>query len=271
MYFGTSATGVVTDIGAGVTKVKPGDRIMAMWGDISDINTVNEHDARLLGNVSPLLAQCIEAAFVSFHCVRESNVRYGDAVVIVGLGALGLIAVRIAQQSGAQQVIAIDPVPGRRRMAEQLGATATFDPMGKPDVAEAVHDLTGGHGADVSIELSGTYPGLATAIRCTRMTGTVCSSGFYRGEAKGIFFGREYHHNQLNMIVPHGCGGSQPPRDYPRWDDARAYDAILSMMATGKMDVTAIVNPVVNTTEAVHIFRRMRDEADSIAKFAVQF
>ena len=55
-----------------------------------------------------MLALCVEAAFVSFHCVRESHVRYGDAVVIVGLGALGLIAVRIAQQAGAGQVIAID-------------------------------------------------------------------------------------------------------------------------------------------------------------------
>jgi threonine dehydrogenase-like Zn-dependent dehydrogenase len=86
-----------------------------------------------------------------------------------------------------------------------------------------------------------------------------------------VYFGREYHHNQLTMIVPHGCGNSGPGRDYPRWDDRRAYDAILSMMRDGKMDVAPIVNPVVSVNDAPDIFRRMRDEADSIAKFAVKF
>lgn len=271
MAFGTTATGVVTDVGAEVKTVRRGDRVVAMWGDIRESNTVDEHNVRPLGEVDPLLALCVEPAFVSLHCVRESNVRYGDAVVIVGLGALGLIAVRIAQQSGAGQVIAIDPVVGRRRLAEQLGASATLDPRGKEDAAKIVHELTGGAGADVSIELSGTYPGLATAIRCTRMTGTVCTSGFYRGEARSVYFGREYHHNQLTMIVPHGCGTSGPARDYPRWDDRRAVDAILSMMQAGKMNVAPIVNPVVSTVDAVDIFRRMRDEADVIAKFAVTF
>jgi len=271
MSFGTSATGVVTDVGSAVKSVRPGDRVIAQWGDIRESNTVDEHNVRLLGDLDPPLALCVEAAFVSFHCVRESQVRYGDVVVVVGLGALGLIAVRIAQQAGAGQVIAIDPVAGRRRLAEQLGATTTLDPTGSDDVAKIVHEFTGGPGADVSIELSGAYAGLATAIRCTRMTGTVCSSGFYRGEARGIYFGREYHHNQLTMIVPHGCGGSGPARDYPRWDDNRAFDAILSMMRQGKMDVAAIVNPVVGVEDAPDIFRRMRDESDQIAKFAVRF
>jgi threonine dehydrogenase-like Zn-dependent dehydrogenase len=271
LSFGTSAVGTVTEVGSEVKTVRPGDRVIAMWGDICQSNTVEERNVRPLGEVDPLLALCVESAFVSFHCVRESNVRYGDCVVVVGLGALGLIAVRIAQQSGAGQVIAIDPVAGRRRMAKKLGASAALDPRGPDDVAKIVHDLTGGAGADVSIELSGAYPGFATAIRCTRMTGTVCTSGFYRGEAKSIYFGREYHHNQLTMIVPHGCGNSGPARDYPRWDDRRAFDAILSMMGSGKMDVASIVDPVVGMDDAPDIFRRLRDEADSIAKFAVKF
>jgi threonine dehydrogenase-like Zn-dependent dehydrogenase len=232
---------------------------------------VAEKDIRLLGEVDPLAALCTEGAFVSFHCIRESNVRYGDAVAIVGLGALGLIAVQMAKQAGAAQVIAMDPVVGRRRLAEKLGATATLDPRGRDDIAKVVHDITGGAGADVSIELSGTYPGLETAIRCTRMCGMVCASGFYRGEAKSVFFGREFHHNQLTMIVPHGCGIAGPGRDFPRWDDRRAYDAVLAAMATGRLDIAAIVNPVVGVNDAPDIFRRMRDEADSIAKFAVKF
>jgi threonine dehydrogenase-like Zn-dependent dehydrogenase len=103
------------------------------------------------------------------------------------------------------------------------------------------------------------------------LAGTVCAAGFYRGEAKSVFFGREFHHNRLNVIVPHGCGGGHPPRDFPRWDGNRAFDAIFHLMRQGKLNVAPIINPVVGRPEAADLFRRMRDEPDRIVKFGVKF
>jgi threonine dehydrogenase-like Zn-dependent dehydrogenase len=270
LSFGTAATGIVRDVGPGVTRFKPGDRVAAVNVDIRDSNTTGEGNVRPLGDLDPLLALSAEPAYVAFHCVRESNVRFGETVCIVGLGALGLIAVKMARVGGAEKVIAVDMSPGRRALAKKLGADVTLDPRAG-DVALAVHEATGGAGVDVAIELSGNPAGLATAIRCARVAGTVCAAGFYRTDAAGIWLGREFHHNRLTMIVPHGCGFGHPPRDFPRWNEMRAYDAIFAMMRSGRLDLPGLIDPVVGRDQALDMFRRSRDEPDKIVKFAVKF
>ena len=71
--------------------------------------------------------------------------------------------------------------------------------------------------------------------------------------------------------MPHGCGGGHRPRDYPRWDTRRTFDALYQLMRRGKLNVAPIINPVVGRSEAVDLFRRMRDEPDRIVKLAVKF
>lgn len=267
--FGTTATGVVTDVGEHVTEFAPGDRVVAL-ADICDLNTVNVDSAWPLGDLDPLSALCVEPAYVAFHCIRESGVRYGDTVAIVGLGALGQIAVQIARQAGAARVVGIDLSAGRRDIAHELGADLVIDPsVGDP--ALQLRRLLGSPGADVAIELTGVPAALNSAIRCVRVTGTVCAAGFYRGEGRGLFLGRESHHNRITIIVPHGCGWGHEPRDWPRWDRARAYEVLLDQMRSGRLDLAKIISPVVGVDEAPDLFRRTRDEPDKIIKFAVEF
>jgi threonine dehydrogenase-like Zn-dependent dehydrogenase len=73
-------------------------------------------------------AVCLDPAEFAFAAVRDGHVRIGDAVAVSGMGAIGLMVVQLARLAGASQVIAIDPLPSRRAIAEQLGATATLDP-----------------------------------------------------------------------------------------------------------------------------------------------
>ncbi len=61
------------------------------------------------------IALCIEPAYVAFHAVRAAWFRYGDQVAVIGLGVIGLLAVRMAVQSGAQTIYAVDTLPGRRK------------------------------------------------------------------------------------------------------------------------------------------------------------
>lgn len=268
--FGTAATGVVTEVGSAVTRWKAGDEIVAMSSDIREINTVGQHDVYAADGLDAVQSLCAEPAYVAFHAIRESSVRYGDAVVVVGLGALGLIAVRMARESGAQHVTAIDLSAGRRAMAKQYGADLVLDPR-QGDAALAVHKALGGAGADVAIEISGSYTALETAIRCVRVAGTVCSAGFYQGDARGLWLGREWHHNRLEMVVPHGCGWGHPPRDFPRWDTRRAYEAIFTQMRRGQLDLPGLINPVVSPENATDLFRLCRDTPDKVIKFAVDF
>ena len=266
---GTSGVGTVEAVGAGVTRWKAGDRVLGRM-DIAETNILAEDHAWELGTIEPELALCIEPAYVTFHCLRESNFRYGDTAVVFGLGALGLLAIRMARAAGAEKVFAIDPLPGRRAMALSYGAHAAFDPRHE-DVALAVHRGTGGAGVDVAIELSGVIPALQDAIRCCRIGGTVCSAGFYQRDAAGLWLGREWHHNRLTMVVPHGCGWGHPPRDVPRWDSLRAHEAIVSLMRQGTLTAPGIINPVVGMDEVNDVYRLIRDEPERVVKYAVRF
>ncbi len=268
-HSGTSGVGTVIEIGSEVSRWAVGDRVFGLM-DIRETNVCSEDSLWALESVDPMLALCIEPAYVAFHTVRESQVRFGSSVAVIGLGALGLLAVRMARLSGAEHLFAVDPLPARRAWAAEHGADAVFDP-GEDDVALAIHDRTGKHGVDVAIELSGAYPGLATAIRSVRVGGTVCSAGFYQREAQGMWLGREWHHNRLTLVVPHGCGWGHPPRDYPRWDEQRAYGCIARMMQEGKFSAPGLIKPVISLDEGPEVFHLIRDRPNEVIKYAVRF
>ncbi|MGC9348312.1 MAG: zinc-dependent alcohol dehydrogenase [Anaerolineae bacterium] len=268
-HAGTTGVGTVTEVGSAVERWQVGDEVFGLM-DVRETNVVNQDRIWPLDGIDPKLALCIEPAYVAFHAVRESQVRFGDSVVVIGLGALGLLAVRMAAATGVERLFAVDLLPNRRAWAAENGADAVFDPT-EVDVGLEVHQATGGEGADVAIELSGVYAGLASAIRSVRVGGTICSAGFYQREAHGLWLGREWHHNRLKMIVPHGCGWGHPPRDYPLWDEQRAYDTLASLMRQGKLTAPGLITPVVSLDEATGVFDIIRDHPEKVIKYAVRF
>jgi len=82
----------------------------------------------------------------------------GDIVVVMGAGGLGLHAVAMAKEMGAHQVIALDRLDNRLRLAEEFGADASIN-VEEYDTAPArvqrVMELTNGRGADIVMELVG--------------------------------------------------------------------------------------------------------------------
>jgi threonine dehydrogenase-like Zn-dependent dehydrogenase len=266
---GTTGVGTIVAVGENVTRWRIGDKVFGLM-DVRETNVCDEKRIWPLGTIDPHDALCIEPAYVSFHCIRESNVRYGDTVAVIGLGALGLLAVRMAHEAGAETIMAIDPLAARRELALKLGADHALDPLNS-DAALEAHRLTGNAGVDVAVELSGVYTGLQMAIRCTRVGGTVCSAGFYQGEANSLWLGREWHHNRLTMIVPHGCGWGHHPRDYPRWDGQRAYDTIASLMSKGQLSGMGLVNVTVPFEDGTGILHMIHKQPEKVVKYAVQF
>jgi threonine dehydrogenase-like Zn-dependent dehydrogenase len=266
---GTTGVGIVEEVGSGVTRWRPGDRVLGLMKVASE-NICAETDLWELGSIDPLQALCIEPAYVSIHSVRESQIRWGDTVAVVGLGAIGLIAVAMAYGAGANFVIAVDPLEKRRAWALEHGAVAAIDPLAE-NAPLRVHELTHGLGADGTIEASGRYEALEVAIKSTRMRGTVCSAGFYQGESHGLWLGREWHHNRLTMIVPHGCGWAHEPRDYPRWHGHRAYDVIVDMLRQKRLDLSGLIDPLVAIEEMPDVFRRIEQDPGTVIKYGVRF
>jgi 2-desacetyl-2-hydroxyethyl bacteriochlorophyllide A dehydrogenase len=105
---------------------------------------------------------------------QRADIPAGGTVVVLGLGAVGLCAVRAAVALGAGQVLAADPVAGRRALAAGSGAT----PIEGPTV-EAVLEATHGRGAHSVIDAVALDATLDDAFACVRPGGTVSVIGVH--------------------------------------------------------------------------------------------
>ncbi len=100
----------------------------------------------------------------------------GDIVAVYGTGAVGLSAVIAASQRNPSQLIAIDLVDERLRLAEEFGATATIN-AGTEDVAARLAELTGGRGVSLSFDTTGSPRVARGAIDAASVRGTVLVCG----------------------------------------------------------------------------------------------
>jgi S-(hydroxymethyl)glutathione dehydrogenase/alcohol dehydrogenase len=104
-----------------------------------------------------------------------AGVRPGETVCVVGCGGVGLAAVNAAKIAGAGRIIACDPVPEKRELAQKLGATDVVD-AGAELAAEKVVELTKG-GVDHAIEAVGRPASGELAVRSLRRGGTATILG----------------------------------------------------------------------------------------------
>ncbi len=110
---------------------------------------------------------------------RAGGVRAGETVVVVGPGALGLLAVQIARALGAGQVIAVGAAEdaGRLALAMHLGADRVLNVAEAGDPARAVRDLTAGRGADLVVEFAGSPGAARQSLEMARRGGRVVLGG----------------------------------------------------------------------------------------------
>jgi 2-desacetyl-2-hydroxyethyl bacteriochlorophyllide A dehydrogenase len=112
-----------------------------------------------------------------YHAVDALGLDSGSSTAVLGLGPVGLCAVQVAKAAGAEQVIAVDSVEERLRMAESFGATPLH--LTEDDVRARVKEATDGRGVDGAVDAVGHPDALDMACRLTRKAGTVSAIGVY--------------------------------------------------------------------------------------------
>jgi L-iditol 2-dehydrogenase len=136
--------------------------------------------SRILYKLPPSLpfehAAMIEAVSVAVHAVGRVKFQPGDASVVVGAGMIGLLLVQAARAAGCDRVIAVDLDKDRLKLAKELGATQSINPL-ESDTIETILGATAGQGARVSFEVVGSTPTVKTAIQATRKGGAVVLVG----------------------------------------------------------------------------------------------
>jgi NADPH:quinone reductase len=257
--------GVVEALGAGVSGVEVGDRVMAYlgWGGAREkVVAKVEALVPIPAGVSDEVAAGVSVTYgTASHGLKDrARLRSGETVAVLGAaGGAGLAAVEIAKLMGAR-VIAVASSPEKLAVTREHGADEAVD-YGAYDLKEGLRALTGGRGVDVVYDCVGGDSSEA-ALRATAWHGRFLVVGFASGdipkiplnllllkgcEAIGVFWGEavkrdpEGHRANMRQVLDWVAEGRLNPRIHGTYPLAEIREAIAVLdrrEAVGKVVLT---------------------------------
>jgi L-iditol 2-dehydrogenase len=192
--------------------------------------------------LDPLHGAFCEPLACCLHGIDIAAIRAGSSVVVLGGGVIGLLIVQLARLAGATRVVLSTRQASKRRLAEELGATATVDPS-SGDVVEAIageHGLLPG-GADVVIECAGVPETVVQATRLAKKGGTAVILGVMPQGAKVEIEPFDILFRELKVL-----GSFINPFAHRRAAD---------LVASGAIRIAPLISRVVSLDEAADVIR----------------
>lgn len=292
LTIGHEAVGVIHELGPGVTGYEVGQRVL-----VGAITPCGQCEPCLRGNLSQCggaiggwrfgnLIDGVQAEFVlvpfaqanlapvpdalsdedvllladiastGFAAAESGGVRLGDSVAVFAEGPIGLCATLGSRLRGASTIYAVDADAGRLEVARQFGATVTL--LAEEDVAQKIHDLTGGRGVDVAIEALGTQTTFENALRVLRPGGTLSSVGVYSGHLQipleGIAAGLGDH-----KIVTTLCPGGK-----------ERMARLMQLVAARRIDLTPLFTHVFPFEEIGKAYELFGSHSGGVLKVAIR-
>lgn len=256
MTLGYSAIATVIEAGAG-SDLKPGDRTVIYHSCHSSLQLKEVRDIVRIDDptIDSRDAIFVVTAAMGLQGIRKIRPELGESIAVMGLGLLGLAAVRCAHLSGAFPAIALDFNAKRRAIAKEYGADYAFSPD-EPDLQSKIKDITHG-GINGLIEVTGNPEAINSALDLMAPFGRVALVGCSRTATEKLDFYHKVHRPGISIIGAHNF--ARPREDsYPGyWTNRADMQTLLRLIAGGKFTPSAMRTEVAKPDEAPEIFRRL--------------
>ncbi len=263
--------GQVLEAGAGVTDFAPGDRVVSNGKHAEAVAVPANLCARVPEGVSDEDAAFTVLGAIALQGIRLVQPTLGEAVVVTGLGLIGLMTVQLLRAHGCR-VLGLDFDPAKLRLAERFGAETVDLAAGQDPVAAATR-FSRGRGVDAVILTATTKssePVHQAALMC-RKRGRIVLVG-----VTGLELSRaDFYEKELTFQVScsYGPGRYDPAyeekgQDYPvgfvRWTEQRNFEAVLDMMADGRLDVAPLISHRFALEDATSAYDLVTGDAPSL-------
>jgi len=228
---GHEFAGKVKELGSNVEDINVGDRVVVSWitpclecyycklglfqfcenakdtliqpaGFSEEVKIPKEHQKTRIYRFSKDLeyekAALTEPVACALNGIRNTDIKIGDTVVILGMGFMGLLILQLSYLAGAARVIAVDSVPERLNIAKNLGAKEIIN-FKKKNTIKSIKELTNGHGADIVIEATGHISAYKQAVELGRKGSTILYFGGLPNNQKLDIDPNIIHYKQLSV------------------------------------------------------------------------
>jgi threonine dehydrogenase-like Zn-dependent dehydrogenase len=179
-------------------------------------------------------------------------------MLIMGLGALGLVGVHLARICGAVPIIAVDPVKERREKTLKFGADYALDPF-EEGFSEKVKALTDG-GAKTAIEVTGLGVGLNQCLDCMAKLGRVALLGCTRDKNFTIDYYRKVHGPGISLIGAHTAARPSLESSAGLFTAIDDMKTVLKFQATGRTNYSEMIDEIVSPKDCFEVYTRLVTE-----------
>jgi predicted dehydrogenase len=263
--------GQVMDTGAGVTGFAKGDRVASNGKHAEIVSVPVNLAARIPDDVSDEAASFTVIAAIALQGIRLVQPTLGEAVVVTGLGLIGLITVQLLRAQGCR-VLGLDFDAEKLALAKQFGAEVADLSAGDDPVAVAQR-FSRGRGVDAVIIAASTKSNepVHQAALMSRKRGRIVLVGVTGLElSRADFFEKEL---TFQVSCSYGPGrydtnyeerGQDYPFGYVRWTEQRNFEAVLDMMSDGRLDVLPLISHRFSIVEAEKAYELVGGSGSSL-------
>ena len=241
--YGYAAVGRILDTGPDVQHLAAGDPVFVHHPHQEAFVVPARMPVRLPYDLDPLLGAFSANLETALNVVHDTPVRLGETALVFGQGVVGFLAALLLRLAGAGAVLVVDPLEERRRLALAAGADGAFGPG---ELDERITEITGGRGADVAVEASGSGAALQSAIDSVATEGTVVVASWYGTKPVTLALGGHFHRGRVRLRSSQ-VGRSNPDLA-PRWDRGRRMDTVVGLL--GRLNLRDLVSHQIPFEEA---------------------
>lgn len=270
LALGYCNVGTVLEAGRDADGLRPGDRVASNGGHAEIVAVSANLCAKVPDGVSNEAAAFTVLGAIALQGIRLASPTIGETVAVSGLGLIGLLTVQLLRAQGCR-VVGLDPDPARLALARGFGAETLDLSSGGDPVAQALR-FSRGRGMDAVIIAASTDSSepVALAAAMSRKRGRIVLVG-----VTGLQLSRaDFYEKELSFQVScsYGPGRYDPAyeqgQDYPlgfvRWTAQRNFEAVLDMMADGRLDVASLISHRFSIGEAERAYSLIDSDTPSL-------
>ncbi|MEJ6788904.1 bi-domain-containing oxidoreductase [Brevundimonas sp. BR2-1] len=263
--------GVVLETGRDVRGFEVGDRVVSNGPHADVVAVPRTLAARIPDNVDDSAASFTVLGAIGLQGLRLANPTLGEAFVVTGVGIIGLLTVQLLRAQGCR-VLAIDFDESKLALARRFGAR-TCNPGAGEDPLAAGLSFSRGQGVDGVIITASTTSNdpVSQAAKMCRKRGRIVLVG-----VAGLDLNRaDFYEKELSFQVScsYGPGRYDPAyeeegHDYPvgfvRWTEQRNFEAVLDMLADGRIDTASLISHRVDFTNAPAAYNVLAEDRSAL-------